>query len=174
MKYFTSYFLIVALCATILILPSNSFGFQNEPDSFRGIKWGTNINKLSDMGGGLIQKGYPIKFYIKTNDKMKIGDAELDKIYYHFYKERFFGVQIYFTGFDNFQKLKTTFSQLYGEPTIPNQFVEGYDWLGSNIAIIFKYNEISGKGDILYSYNPLRHEYTKDLEKAAKKGADDL
>ena len=48
MKYLKSYFLKVALCVSILILPCSSFGFQNEPDSFRGIKWGTNIKKLSN------------------------------------------------------------------------------------------------------------------------------
>ena len=41
-------FLVVA----ILLSPCISWAFSNEPDGFRGIKWGTNILELSDMGAG--------------------------------------------------------------------------------------------------------------------------
>jgi len=171
MKYFKSYSLKSALWIIILIFPCSSFGFQNEPESFRGIKWGTNINELSDMV--CVQKN-GLKYYKKKNDKMKIGDAEIEDIVYSFYKKRFSGVIITFRDLSNFDSLQSTLFQVYGKGQRPNQFMEEYAWLGTNIWIFFKYNEISKKGSINYYYYPLWNEYKKEQKEAAKKGADDL
>jgi hypothetical protein len=32
-----------------ILFPLSLFAFQNEPDNFRGIKWGTTIDKLPEM-----------------------------------------------------------------------------------------------------------------------------
>lgn len=166
MKYFKSYFLIVALCVSILILPYSSFGFQNEPDSFRGIKWGTHINTLSDTDS-VDREDEPFAIYKKKNDTMKIRDAEIEEITYHFYKGRLFGVGISFMGFTNFDHLKSTFFQLYGKAHRLNRIMEEYYWFGAKLTIMFKYSDTNKKGEILYSYKPIREELIKDKKEAA-------
>ena len=168
MKYFTSYFLIVALCVTILILPCNLFGFQNEPDSFRGIKWGTNINDISGMTCIECDDKYQ-EFYIRKDDKMRIGDAEIKNISYGFYKDRFLSVIIQFEEHNNFKILKSKILQLFGKGNKPNPDIEQYYWRGRDVGIALEYGDIPNKGIIFYHYLPLHEELMKD-----QKEADDL
>jgi hypothetical protein len=168
MKYFTSYFLIIALWVTILILPCNSFGFQNEPDSFRGIKWGTNINDISGMTCFECNDKYQ-EFYIRKGDKMKIGDAEIKHISYGFYKGRFLSAIIKFEEHNNFKILESTHLQLFGKGNKPNPDIEAYYWRGRNVGIALEYDGMPNKGLVFYHYLPLHEEFMKD-----KKEADDL
>jgi hypothetical protein len=164
---------LLTILLTFLIFSSlPAFAFQNEPDGFRGIKWGTNINALPDMG--LIDSDGETKFYIRRNDKMKIGDADVDKIVYGFYKTRFFYVRIKFNNFSNFTRLKETLFSQYGQGDKPNQFMEKYFWHGAAVSISFNYNEIGKKGEIYYFFIPVSDEERKDEEERAKKGAKDL
>lgn len=165
MNHFDSYLFKVALCVSILILPCNLFGFQNEPESFRGVRWGTNINVLSDTEFN-DHENETLSIYINTNDKMKIRDAEVKEIKYHFYKGRFFGVRISFIGITNFYLLKSTFFDLYGKPRITNQFIEEYYWFGTKVAIMFKYNDTNEKGEIFYSYKPIGEELLKNEKRS--------
>ena len=65
-----------------------------EPADFRGIKWASNIGDLKDMK--LLAEEGDHKFFQKENDSTRIGDAEVDKIVYGFYKDRFYSVMIYY------------------------------------------------------------------------------
>jgi hypothetical protein len=103
-----AFLLIVTACFAI-----PAFAFQNEPDGFRGVKWGTNINELHDMV--LYQEDGDTKAYQRNNDKIKIGDAEISLVVYGFYKGRFYAVHIGFNGDSNFKKLKNTFFDQFGQ-----------------------------------------------------------
>jgi len=173
MKYFTSYFLIVTLCISSLIFPCNLFGFQNETDNFRGINWGTNINDISGMICIKCDDKH-MKNYIRKDDKLKIGDAEIKKIVYDFYKDRFLAVFIEFEGSDNFRFLKSTLSQLYGKGDQSNPYIEYFTWAGRDVGIAMEYKDIKNKGHIMYIYLPLHDELTKDQKETVKKGVDDL
>ena len=50
--------------------------FQNEPDNFRGVKWGDDISRLADF------KKVGDETYQRDSDKLKVGDATLSKISY--------------------------------------------------------------------------------------------
>ena len=60
-----------------LLIPSIAFTFQNEPDNFRGIKWGTNLSDLPDIRLQDTENGRNFKRCMRRGDKMKIRDAEL-------------------------------------------------------------------------------------------------
>ena len=92
--------------AGVLLIPSIAFTSQNEPNNFRGIKWGTNINELPGMKS--IETIGNLKMCEKKDDKMKIGDADLDIIRYHFYKDRFYAVIITFSTYLDFSSIKQT------------------------------------------------------------------
>jgi hypothetical protein len=144
---------LALLGVMIFLFPSLLFAFQNEPDNFRGIRWGVNITELHDMR--LDEVNGDAKYYVKENDKMKIGDADIKKVDYAFYKGRFYSVQIRFSNSLNFSKIKETFFQLYGSAYRPNRFMEDYWWDGSNVIIELKYNEISEEGIAIYMFKPI-------------------
>ena len=161
------FLLIISVCVAIPAL-----AFQNEPDGFRGIKWGTNLSELPDMV--LTEDVGDEKFYTRKSDKMKIGEADIGRISYRFYKNRFCGVLVGFTGSSNFTKLKAVLFDQYGQPEQTNQFMEKYSWLGGSVVIALHYNEISKTGNIFYGFIPIRQEEEMDDKQKAKKGAKDL
>ena len=52
-----------------------------------------------------------LKFYEKTSDPTKIGDVDVDKIIYGFYKDRFYNVMIYFRALANYARIQETLSK---------------------------------------------------------------
>lgn len=164
--------MVLFLLAASLILSLPVFAFQNEPDGFRGIKWGTNISELSEMG--IIEDHGEQKLYVRKNDKMQIGDADLEVIIYVFYKDRLYGVMVIYNSSLNFSKLKETLFQVYGSGRRPNPFMEKYNWYGSSVLITLDFNEIREKGSIIYFYVPILKEQERDVKEKAKKGASDL
>ncbi len=123
---------------------NNSFAFQNEPDGFRGIKWGTKIETLKDMTKKL-QQGDRI-LYTRNNDKLQIGNAELDDVVYVFWKDKFISVMITTKGFSNWIALKDEAFKQFGKGSQDNKHIETYTWgsvLHGKTFISLKYNQIS-------------------------------
>ena len=166
----------LTLIFLVFLLPITVLAFQNEPDGFRGIKWGANISRRPDMTH--IEKN----MYLRKNDKLTIGDASLRDIHYRAYKGRLGGVIIRYKDYNNHEKLKRVFFQLYGKGRQPNPFEEKYNWIGSDIWILIEYSEIAnwpdktkeGEGHIIYDYRPRHNERKRKEKEAAKKGAGDL
>jgi hypothetical protein len=163
--------LLLAMVLGLLVAVS-ALAFQNEPASFRGIEWGANITELGDMG--LIESEGNTRDYVKKNDKMKIGDADIERIAYGFYKGRFFSVMIAFKGYINYSQIKETLFQLYGSPEKPNQFMGDYRWLGSDVWITLEYKEILDKGIIWYFFKPIVEQKRADKKESSEKGNGDL
>jgi hypothetical protein len=160
------------LIGIYILLPNYVSSFQNEPDNFRGIKWNTDISTLSDLV--LKDDSGGINYYEKENDKMNIGPADVKKIGYGFYKDKFYTVMIMFDGDSNFGNIKETLSHTYGDGVQQNQFMEEYKWFGKFVYIYLHYKEISRKGSLSYYYIPiLKQRRAIELEKA-RKGNDDL
>jgi len=161
-----------SLIVILLIVPQASYAFQNEPDGFRGIKWGTEIKTLKDMK--LKEDDGDSKFYKRKDDKLKIGDADLQYISYSFYKNQFYLVMIGFQSLTNFTKLKETLFEQYGEGNRTNRFMERYFWFGADVSITLDYNEIRETGSISYFFKPILDQIKLDQKNKAKKGAGDL
>ena len=62
----------------ILIITVIGFAFPNEPDGFRGLKWGDEPTEDMFFCGQNIYTG---NSYIKIDDKLNIGSAKLDRIF---------------------------------------------------------------------------------------------
>ena len=146
--------LFLLIISVYVAIPA--FAFQNEPDGFRGIKWGTNISELTDML--VAESGKDTLYYVRKNDTMKIGDADIDQISYGFYKSRFFQVLVEYKGYVNFTKLKAILIGQYGKPEQPNQLMEKYFWSGGTVDIFFDYSEMSKRGNIYYAFRPIQQE----------------
>jgi hypothetical protein len=152
---------------------SDKTNFQNEPDSFRGIKWGTdakdlpNFKKINEEPSGM-------SLYQRKNEKLKIGEADIESIIYGFYKGKFLTVFIHYSGYSNFVILESTLYQLYGDGKKDNQSLEHYRWPGNTVSIDLDYDKITNKGKIHYMYIPISKQQIKDRNERAKEGAKDL
>jgi hypothetical protein len=145
------FFLVLTVFAAIPV-----FAFQNEPEGFGGIKWGTNISEVNDLL--LVESGKDTDYYCRKNDQMKIGDSNIDRMSYGFYKNRFYVVLVEYTGYLNFTKLKAILFGQYGKPERPNQLMEKYFWSGGTVDIFFDYNDMLKNGNIYYVFRPIQQE----------------
>lgn len=104
-------------CLTIIFIfffSTNSIAFQNEPDGFRGIRWGTQASTIK----GLQNKNTTYSADDDTYTKKKI------------------------TLQNNCNFIKKWFFQKYGEPnqmSWANFFLERYEWSGKNTNIWLVY-----------------------------------
>ena len=117
-----------------------------EPDGFAGIKWGTEFSEVkSDMveSRSITNPTEPdvkIKiYYTKKGDNLKMGEAQLDKIEYGFFRGKFAEAQMTATGPLNFNHLKKVLFEKYGTVDKPVQGL--YPWNGSVTRIAFRYDE---------------------------------
>jgi hypothetical protein len=163
----TSMILIPLLSAFLCLLyPVNSLAYPNEPDGFREILWGTDIQTLANMA--VAEKDGDDIFYSRTGDNLLIAGATIDQIHYGFYKGKFYSVIIRFQSRRNFLALKERLMETYGGVVLqqnPNQ--HDYKWgmlerfLGvvrlvqSKTVINLVYDEKTGKGHIAYLYRPI-------------------
>lgn len=169
--------------------------FKNEPDSFRDIKWGTDISSLSGMNY-IEDFSTPIegvstpnlKVYTRENDELQIGGAKLEEISYLFYKNKFSMVAITTNGLANFKALKDATFTKFGkgqQPTVKTEkrtveeiwgLVEQWVWFGETTSIALKYDESSkvgilGLGSPKY-LNKVERQMRTDQKQRAKKGAE--
>jgi hypothetical protein len=149
-----------------------SFAFPNEPVDFRGVKWQTHVAEISGMK--LLAQDGDLQFYEKSDENLKIGDASLDRIVYGFYKEQFYNVFLYYSSLPTFSKIKEIFSQNYGEPYQPNQYVAKYFWYGKQVDILLTFDGLLKNGRVSYFYKPIADAMESDEKTRAQQGAADL
>ncbi len=195
--------------------------FSNEPDNFRGMKFGAQIDEikgdneliyiktgygqlfegdvpdadtLSEIGLNtqvsetykpeahrtidcLTEDGKRAKIYKIKGDTLKIGEAPLNYVWYHFYDDRLCGVQISFDD-QYWYQMEELFFSLYGEQNDPNDGrVEWHKWEGENIYIklwLVEKNEAVKKGFIEYCYLPLRSEDQEAYQNEMKEWAEEM
>lgn len=138
-------------------IPPNEIKIDNDPESSRGIKWEANINELIGLNiaskdelqlSGDEKNDDNLKVYTRVGDKLKIGDANIEKIYYFFYKNRFCRTLFYFNSTSDYYKIKETLFHAYGKievkmSTSPSSLPisSTYLWLGKKVKLELNYYE---------------------------------
>lgn len=124
---------------------TSGFKPNSEPDGFAGIKWGAEFSEVkSDMVelrsiSDPAEPDVKIKiYYTKKGDNLRMGGAQLDKIEYVFWREKFAEVRITATGPENFNHLKKFLFEKYG--TL-DKFQGAYFWDGSVTQTALRYDE---------------------------------
>jgi hypothetical protein len=89
-----------------------------------------------------------LKVYTRVGDKLKIGDANIEKIYYFFYKNRFCRTLFYFNSTSVYCKIKETLFHAYGKievkmSTSPSSLRTSstYLWVGKKVKLELDYYE---------------------------------
>ncbi len=151
----------------VLALSVGAFAFQNEPEGFRGLKWGDPSTE--DMK--FLLDSDDMKAYTLPDDKMYLGDVTLYRIAYMFYEGRFTSVGIYYNGEDNYNLLEIICKERYGEQEIDEGFYE-MRWDSQKSFVILAYDYVDEDGYLAIGSTPLTIEKMeaqkkKEAEKAA-------
>ena len=149
------------VAATILtfLLANSGFAFQNEPEDFRGVKWGDRPTEDMVYYGSL---GGNARGYTRPYDKMRLGDAKgFYRIVYMFYDVpgRFWSVCLYFKGKRTFDQLKLICRGKFGEET-KEGFYSLY-WEGQQTIIRLEYDIIEGVGELDLRHVEIWREWSK-------------
>lgn len=159
---------IILLAFLFIVLPPfYSLAFQNEPNNFNGIKWGTHINKLPSMqlkrSRSDPMSSALYKIYTNQGDKIQIGHVNLTFIY-TFYKNRLFSTITTIHSLSDFEKIKKALTELHGEGNNHSNKLEIiYDWEGATVPVlvVLKWNKKRVQGYLGYTYMPIREEMMK-------------
>jgi hypothetical protein len=124
---------------------TSGFKPNSEPDGFASIKWSTPFSEVkSDMveSRSISDPAEPnvkIKiYYTKKGDLLKLGEAQLDKMEYVFWRGKFAEARMSAIGPENFDRLKKFLFENYG--TV-NKSQGAYFWDGSVTQIFLKYDD---------------------------------
>ena len=160
-------FLVMIL---VLALSLGAFAFQNEPDGFRGLKWGDPPGEDMEF---FIDMETRTKGYILPDDKMYLGDVSLYAVGYMFYENRFVGVAMYFKGEDNYDLLETICKQRYGEEEADEGFYQ-IQWMGQKSVIMLNYDFAEEEGNLSINSTLIMVErfQAKQKEEAEKAAGD--
>lgn len=124
-----------------------SFKPGSEPEGFNGVKWETNF---STMGGLKHYRTDPshgaIKFYLKEGDVFKLGNGKALPVQYGFWKGRFYVGMATTESLPDWNALKETIFNKFGEGVKPFKNKEEYLWVGKNAVIALRYDESSKEG----------------------------
>ena len=138
----------------------SALAYENEPKAFRGITWGTPVMELSDMV--LVLDGGALKAYVRKGDEMSFGEADLDRIHYIFYKERFYCVHMEFSGASNYDRMKRALVQWYGPGEEKQGVGKNLYWVGATASVILNYSESEEKGELGFKYMPIDAQIDAD------------
>ena len=157
---------IFLVCVTSLFA-QRGFNLSSGLNGFRGIKWGTDISSLSGMQYHTEDKERGVKYYRKEGDELKIGEANLNNIWYGFWNAKFLEVSI-FCSRENFDNLKSAAFTIFGSVR-PDR--EGnYSWYGEQTDMILMNFERQGGGGLLSMYSNEIYEQRRKQMEIQKKG----
>jgi hypothetical protein len=140
----------VTILSFVMFLPLSIMAFQNEPNGFRGFKWGTELSKLKNIE--LIEDGKSGNFvnvYRIKNDELKIGDAKLEYIKYYEWNGKLYEVWILAKGNDNVENLLAACVRQFG-PLRAWEFSDEYTssllntWRGKTTTVILRRDSETG------------------------------
>ena len=146
---------------------ASRFKPNSEPDGFAGIKWGTGFSEVrsemveSRSFSNPTEPNVKIKiYYTRKGDSLKMGEAQLDKIEYVFWKKKFAETRINATGPENFDHLKKFLFEKYGTIT---KFQGAYSWEGSVTRIALRYDESAKTCLLTIGSTELASQEVKDI-----------
>lgn len=162
---------ILTLAILILLSLNVAFAFQNEPDGFRGLKWGDPPTEDMIVTEFLNEKedAWNQCFY-RPNDKMFIGSVPVLKITYSFYYSepaKLMSVTMLFEKQDDYELLKTILEGTFGKTTKSTMpFFAWKDlWIGGRTVIELSF-KVLGKGKLkFYSPQILKQKKKTDEQK---------
>jgi len=143
--------LLMVISGLILffVLFESSFAYKNEPNGFRGIKWGTSIYSMTGFEYVKTEPSTGTEFYIKKNEDPTMGKAKLEAITYGFWQSKFCTIMISCRGLKNWTNLKDKVFNEFGQKEKSYQStknIEMYIWVGTVTDMLLRHDKISEQG----------------------------
>lgn len=169
MTKFLVIFLLVWSIPAFAEMPHN---YPNEPDGFRGIKWGDNIKHVKGMELDTVSKDdKDTVLYKRSEDSLIMGDAKLRLILYGAWRDKFNGVIITFGDRANWDKLKAVLFERFGPGSNQNYMQDSFERFGDKTVITIEYNDVSGEGTLIFRSKKIAVESEAYIKKRAKENA---
>jgi hypothetical protein len=146
--------------------------FPNQPEGFRGIKWGTRVEDLEHLR--LLEQAGDFEVYAKTDDNLSLGETGLDKIVYMFYKGMFSGLVIEYESAINYRIIDRALVEFYGPGQAQRDSRKQHQWDGFDVLIGHEFNSGTNKGRVIYAYKPAMEKSEKDVTRRARAAAKDF
>ena len=132
---------LLLVLVLVLALSLGAFAFQNEPDGFRGLKWGDPPTEDMIVFGKDMDRWK--RTYTKLEERLYLNDVRLDYIFYDFLitpekDPQFYSVSLWFLDTYKFYPIEKICRNRFGEPAYKKTFAEDYmiGW-SSETTIIF-------------------------------------
>ncbi|OGR38430.1 MAG: hypothetical protein A2051_05855 [Desulfovibrionales bacterium GWA2_65_9] len=128
--------------------PDLTFAVKGAPADFRGLAWGADLSRQT----GLVPVTKPVSLpgtYFRTDELLRLGQAEIRSVAYYFPKGKLTGVGIVFEGQENFFLIKDHLIDLYGPG---RQMGDRYGWTWSNFFIDLRMRD--NLGELRYQTQP--------------------
>ena len=155
--------LVAALVVSVLFSGGAAFAFENEPEGFRGLKWGDAPTK--DMALWDVVVG--LELYILPGEKLSLGEAELELVTYCFYEDRLMGVNLHFFELDNYALLKEICKTKFGKEL--EHSVSDLYWVSSQSQVSMDYLPVKNQGVLTLGSFPIFEEYIDAIKAAQAK-----
>ena len=142
--------------------------FDNEPEGFRNIKWGTEKSKIDNVS--FIDKDKEgLDCYLKIDDEFKIGNVDVKEIKYLFWNNVFYGVNILVSGEDNYLKMKRSCFIKFGNEVNEDSSPGAIRWQG-NATTTSLYKSDNGGLMFIYSTKKQNEKYQERRREQEPKG----
>lgn len=143
-----------------------------EKYGFRDAHFEADTSDFKDLV--LQAKDKDTRMYLRSGDKLMVGDAQLSGITYFFYRGKLSYITIEAKGYTNSRALLGALNAQYGPGEKRNPYVDKYWW--STKRVVATYTESSATSDalVMMSSKPMNQQERQGDAAAAKKAASDL
>ena len=135
---------------------------------FRGLFWAStvyDIYGLEKVGEEPLYGG--VDKYVNTLDKLKFGDANLEKIVYGFWKNQFLSVTLWVDGESNYQALREETFKRFGKGRKSSSGEERHIWIGGASDKYLEFDTPTEKGLLWFRnhdlWKQIKREYPQTL-----------
>jgi hypothetical protein len=134
------------------VRPDLTFAQRPAPKEFRGVAWGLSLEEARAAQPTLTPVLKPVPLagtYAKTDELLKLGEADLRSVAYYFPKGKLSGAGIVFEGEANYFLIKEHLIGLYGPG---RQLGDRYGWTWSEFSIELRMR--GAMGELRYNHAP--------------------
>ncbi len=98
-------------------------------DGFRDLPWGSELSDIEGMAKTDTDTGLTgVVGYVRPNDVLRIGEAELTNIIYSFWHDQLYTVTIWAQNYSNYEALRSAVFERFGEGSRRDESIERYIW----------------------------------------------
>ncbi|TGE22792.1 hypothetical protein [Hymenobacter metallicola] len=144
----------------------------DDKNGFRTYHFGDDVSTIPGLKE--VEKSGDTKYYTKTDENLKIGDADLHSITYGFYKGKLHYVVVRIKGIVDSRKVLAALETQYGSGYKSNRYLENYYWFGNKVNGTYDENSVTHDTTVSFSSVEIAKQKEEDAKAAAKKAGSDL